>query len=84
MGQTCYEEVRESVLNHMAHHRGQPTVYLRMNDAKVPAWGLLLQGAWAVFLVLPRTYNTTDSMALAPDGRVIVAVPNYNNLSFAK
>ena len=31
----------------------------RLNDAKVPAWGLTLQGLWAVFLVLPRTYNTT-------------------------
>jgi len=29
----------------------------RLNGARVPAWGLLLQGAWAVFLVLPRTYN---------------------------
>jgi len=29
----------------------------RLNDAKVPAWGLMLQGLWAVFLVLPRTYN---------------------------
>jgi basic amino acid/polyamine antiporter, APA family len=28
-----------------------------LNDAKVPAWGLLLQGLWAVFLVLPRTYD---------------------------
>lgn len=37
-----------------------------------------------LFIKLPRTYNTTDSMALGPDGRVIIAVPNYNNLSFAK
>src|SRR4029450_10227341 len=29
----------------------------QLNDAKVPAWGLLLQGIWAVFLVLPRTYD---------------------------
>jgi len=29
----------------------------RLNTAKVPAWGLLLQGFWAVFLVLPRTYD---------------------------
>ena len=29
----------------------------RLNDAKVPAWGLALQGAWAAFLVLPRTYD---------------------------
>jgi APA family basic amino acid/polyamine antiporter len=29
----------------------------RLNAAKVPGWGLLLQGAWAAFLVLPRTYT---------------------------
>ena len=29
--------IRDGVLNHMAHHRGQLTVYLRMNDEKVPA-----------------------------------------------
>src|SRR6266498_926967 len=29
----------------------------RLNGAKVPAWGLVLQGLWAVFLVLPRTYD---------------------------
>ncbi len=29
----------------------------RLNEAKVPAWGLVLQGLWAVFLVLPRTYD---------------------------
>jgi uncharacterized damage-inducible protein DinB len=35
--QTRYEAVRDGVLNHMAHHRGQLTVYLRLNDEKVPA-----------------------------------------------
>ena len=30
----------------------------QLNAAKVPAWGLVLQGAWAMFLILPRTYNT--------------------------
>jgi basic amino acid/polyamine antiporter, APA family len=29
----------------------------RLNAAKVPAWGLLLQGLWAAFLVLPRTFD---------------------------
>jgi APA family basic amino acid/polyamine antiporter len=29
----------------------------QLNAAKVPAWGLVLQGAWAAFLVLPRTYD---------------------------
>ena len=28
-----------------------------LNKAGVPAWALLLQGIWAAFLVLPRTYN---------------------------
>jgi len=28
-----------------------------LNAAKVPAWGLLIQGIWAAVLVLPRTYN---------------------------
>jgi uncharacterized damage-inducible protein DinB len=35
--QLRYEAVRGGVLNHMAHHRGQLTVYLRLNDAKVPS-----------------------------------------------
>jgi APA family basic amino acid/polyamine antiporter len=29
----------------------------RLNEARVPAWGLGLQGIWAAFLVLPRTYD---------------------------
>jgi len=29
----------------------------RLNAAKVPAWALALQGVWAAFLVLPRTYD---------------------------
>jgi APA family basic amino acid/polyamine antiporter len=29
----------------------------RLNEMKVPAWGLVLQGLWAAFLVLPRTYD---------------------------
>ncbi|HTI38501.1 MAG TPA: DinB family protein [Vicinamibacterales bacterium] len=31
-----YVFLRETI-NHLAHHRGQLTVYLRLNDAKVPA-----------------------------------------------
>jgi uncharacterized damage-inducible protein DinB len=34
---TRYVAIRDGVLNHMAHHRGQLTVYLRMNEAKVPS-----------------------------------------------
>jgi uncharacterized damage-inducible protein DinB len=29
--------VLRDTLNHLAHHRGQLTVYLRLNDAKVPS-----------------------------------------------
>lgn len=29
--------IQDSVFNHLAHHRGQLTVYLRLNDAMVPA-----------------------------------------------
>jgi uncharacterized damage-inducible protein DinB len=32
-----YVAIRDTVLNHLAHHRGQLTVYLRLNDAKVPS-----------------------------------------------
>jgi APA family basic amino acid/polyamine antiporter len=40
---------------------GRDRVFFRsagvLNQAKVPAGALLLQGVWAAFLVLPRTYN---------------------------
>lgn len=40
-GRVVSEEVRHAVLRdtfmHLAHHRGQLTVYLRLNDAVVPA-----------------------------------------------
>ena len=29
----------------------------QLNAARVPAWGLGVQGVWAAFLVLPRTYD---------------------------
>jgi len=29
--------IRDAVFNHLAHHRGQLTVYLRLNNASVPA-----------------------------------------------
>lgn len=34
--QPRYIALQEAVINHMAHHRGQLTVYLRLNDEKVP------------------------------------------------
>ncbi len=37
MEQSRYEAIREGVLNHMAHHRGQLTVNLRLNGETVPA-----------------------------------------------
>jgi uncharacterized damage-inducible protein DinB len=41
-GKVVYEQprhivLRDSVFNHLAHHRGQLTVYLRLNSASVPA-----------------------------------------------
>lgn len=30
-----------------------------LNQARVPGWSLVVQGIWAVILVLPRTYDTT-------------------------
>ncbi|HVT99125.1 MAG TPA: hypothetical protein VHE33_16590 [Acidobacteriaceae bacterium] len=32
-----YSQIRDGALSHLAHHRGQFTVYLRLNEAKVPA-----------------------------------------------
>jgi uncharacterized damage-inducible protein DinB len=37
MEQPRYTAIRDSALNHMAHHRGQLTVYLRLNDVPVPS-----------------------------------------------
>jgi uncharacterized damage-inducible protein DinB len=35
--QPRYVMIRDSVFSHLAHHRGQLTVYLRLNQAAVPA-----------------------------------------------
>jgi uncharacterized damage-inducible protein DinB len=32
-----YEMIADAVFSHLAHHRGQLTVYLRLNEAAVPA-----------------------------------------------
>lgn len=37
MEATRYEAIRDSVINHLAHHRGQLTVYLRLHDVPVPS-----------------------------------------------
>src|SRR5262245_15891871 len=34
----------------------------QLNSAKVPAWGLVLQGVWAAALVLPRTYDVRTGL----------------------
>ena len=45
----------------------------RLNENHVPAWGLLIQGVWAAFLVLPRT--------VTPDGKGGFTYGNlYGNL----
>jgi len=35
--QPRYVAIRDGALNHLAHHRGQLTVYLRLNEAPVPS-----------------------------------------------
>jgi uncharacterized damage-inducible protein DinB len=35
--QQRYVAIRDGALNHLAHHRGQLTVYLRLNQAPVPS-----------------------------------------------
>lgn len=35
--QPRYVAIRDLTLNHLAHHRGQLTVYLRLNDVPVPS-----------------------------------------------
>lgn len=37
MEETRYVSIRDSVINHLAHHRGQLTVYLRLNEKPVPS-----------------------------------------------
>jgi uncharacterized damage-inducible protein DinB len=32
-----YSSILDGAMTHLAHHRGQLTVYLRLNDATVPA-----------------------------------------------
>ena len=40
--------IADSVLSHLAHHRGQLTVYLRLNEASVPAlYGPSAYEGWA-------------------------------------
>jgi uncharacterized damage-inducible protein DinB len=34
---TRYDLIRTGVINHLAHHRGRLTVYLRLTDVPVPS-----------------------------------------------
>jgi basic amino acid/polyamine antiporter, APA family len=45
----CYAMARDKVFFRQAHS---------LNRAKVPGWALVVQGMWAAFLILPRTYNS--------------------------
>jgi basic amino acid/polyamine antiporter, APA family len=45
----CYAMARDGVFFRRAYS---------LNAAKVPAWALVLEGLWAAFLVLPRTYDS--------------------------
>jgi len=36
MQEPCYIVLRDTI-NHLAHHRGQVTVYLRLNERPVPS-----------------------------------------------
>ncbi|HKP86179.1 MAG TPA: amino acid permease [Blastocatellia bacterium] len=45
-----------------------------LNDAHVPAWGLVIQGIWAALLVLPRTITGKDGAGLPTYGSL------YNDL----
>jgi len=44
----CYAMARDKLFFRRAHS---------LNKARVPAWALALEGLWASFLVLPRTYD---------------------------
>src|SRR5436305_10146439 len=46
----------------------------RLNEYHVPAWGLIIQGIWAVLLVLPRVVTGTDKAGAPTYGSL------YNNL----
>jgi len=46
----------------------------RLNNFHVPAWGLVIQGIWAILLVLPRTITGTDASGKATYGSL------YNDL----
>jgi APA family basic amino acid/polyamine antiporter len=38
----------------------------QLNERRVPAWGLVIQGVWAVLLVLPRVVTGADKATGAP------------------
>jgi APA family basic amino acid/polyamine antiporter len=46
----------------------------QLNDKRVPAWGLVIQGIWAALLVLPRTVTGADAAGATRYGSL------YNDL----
>ena len=45
-----------------------------LNRAKVPGWGLILQGVWAALLVLPRTWTATFNATARPNSATSTAI----------
>jgi uncharacterized damage-inducible protein DinB len=60
--------IADEVFNHLAHHRGQLTVYLRLNDGSVPA----IYG-------LRRTRGTSISTASSPSAFRAPSLPVRNS-----
>ena len=53
----------------------------RLNRARVPAWGLALQGAWGALLVLPRTYD--PATAVMETSTATCSTTSFRRLSFS-
>jgi uncharacterized damage-inducible protein DinB len=56
--------IRDSVFSHLAHHRGQLTVYLRLNNAPVPA----IYGPSADEGIFPQTARDTRLASRTSNG----------------
>jgi APA family basic amino acid/polyamine antiporter len=48
----------------------------RLNPARVPAWGLVLQGLWAALLVLPRTVQPVNSVNAGASTLGLLSTPS--------
>lgn len=49
----------------------------RLNTKSVPAWGLIIQGIWAAFLILPRTVKGVDATGHAVYGNLYGDLLDY-------